>query len=639
MNPKCTDAMKRRALKSAKKFLIALLAGLAGLSLFPYPELNAPSSPVFLDRNGRSLRVVPLADGRQRRCELEDAGWAAQAEVAAEDQRFWYHPGVDPLAIARAVLQNIRGGKIKSGGSTITQQLARGLDPALRAQGPWPGKLRESWDAARLEWRYSKSEILEHYLNHVSFGNRAIGIRAAAELYFARAPADLSLSQSAYLVGLVQAPTALSPFRNPQGALARRNVILARMLAEEMISVDEHRRARDETMTLAPRRVLFEAPHLLAQIQGGMFRSSDSVIRTTIDLTLQREIEGLVRAHLDRLAGKNATQAAALVLDVKSGEVLAWVGSRNFEESEVDGVTALRQPGSALKPFTYALALESGRSPSDLINDAPLTESPDGFSPANFDGTYHGAIRMRQALACSYNIPAARVLRDVVGVERLLEFLRALGMTSLDRDAAHYGIALTLGAGEVRLLDLACAYATLASGGTRVEPRVILDARRRNPARLLSEEAAAILTSILSDDLARAPAFGSGPPLAFPFPVAVKTGTSKDCRDNWTIGYTPRHVVAIWVGNFDGSPMIDLSGATGAAPLFADIMSRVGRDDGEFSIPSSFAKMEICSRTGKLAAPGCPGRVTELFQAHQDPPLCDGDHQHAAPAASVFRRL
>jgi penicillin-binding protein 1C len=640
--------------------LVKLLILAAGCATFfavavrvcPYPEeALAPSTQVsrrYMDRNGRDLRVTVTAEGsRALWCEAEAMGpWIAAATVAIEDHRFASHPGVDVVGITRAAGRNVVFGGVREGGSTVTQQLARLIRPELRRLPGWRRKLHEWWDAVRIERQISKSEILVQYLNRAPYGNRVTGIAAAAALYFGKTPDRLTLAEAALLAGVPQAPDRLSPYRRPELARARQKRILNRMRDLGYITAIDHERATAEKLVFRAPRPVYHAPHFLAALEAGhagILPEETTEVTTTIDLDLQTEVEELLRSHLVELAdapsnadirvgggtasnpgAARASEAAAVVLDARSGAILAWAGSRDFfHSSQVDGVTALRQPGSTLKPFTYALALEDGMTPADLIADIPIDDNPDGYRPENFDRSHHGAVRLREALACSYNIPAVRVLRDRVGPERLLALLREAGCSSLNRDAAHYGLALTLGAGEIRLLDLAAAYAMLARGGTSIKPHGIgigddvVDASSGRP--LLSRDAAAQITSILSDDAARSPAFGDGGPLAFSFPAAAKTGTSKDFRDNWAVGYTPRHVVAVWVGNFDGAPMRGVSGVTGAGPLMHAILEQVGANDGPFEAPSGLARARVCPLSGMMPGAACPDGIEEWFRPGTEP--------------------
>ena len=546
--PAALTAWCRRAV--VRRTVAAVLTGLvlfggavyvAARSLWPYPVARlAPENTVsrrFLDRHGRDLRVLALPDGTKGDwVALAEMGpWLPLATLAIEDHRFFWHPGIDPLATVRAALGNIVSGRVVAGGSTISQQLAR-LLRGDTTRGSWRLKLSEAWDALRLERAVDKRTILEQYLNRAPYGSQCRGVRPAAALYFGKSPDKLSPGEAAMLAGLTRAPDAYSPYAHPDRARARRDTVLARMRDLAYLNGEEYARAAGESLAVQPARSVWRAPHFLAALANGRLDTlpvGSAPVRTTLDLDVQTAAEGLLRSHLRSLERHNAHQAALVVLDAQSGDILAWVGSPDFfAGSQVDGVLARRQPGSALKPFTYALAFAAGRTPADLVADVPITGLADGFSPENYDREYHGPVRMREALACSYNIPAVRTLKDYVTTGRLLEFLRGAGCASLDRPAGHYGLALTLGAGEVTLLELARAYALLARGGRILSARALTATPVAAGATLLPVEAAALVTSILSDENARVREFGHSSALRLAFPAAVKTGTSKDYRDN-----------------------------------------------------------------------------------------------------------
>ncbi|HXG01751.1 MAG TPA: transglycosylase domain-containing protein [Bacteroidota bacterium] len=452
------------------KIILALVAfGLvgAGVSLFvPLGrDLFSPERNVSLritDRHGELLReVLSARDGRGRWCLLSElTPDFVNAVVATEDARFYWHAGVDPLAVLRATWQNIRAGRIVSGGSTITMQVVRNVLPSRRTF--W-GKIREAWYALRLERMMTKNEILLQYLNRVPFGNQTFGVDAAARLYFGKPPAQLSVAEAAFLAALPNAPSLSDPYRNFQTARRRQLHVLARMEAEGFLSPEERERAQQEPLVLVPRTASFKAPHFTTMILQSLTaeeRAGLEEIRTTLDYSIQQTAERLVQAHLARLRHHDAGNAALVVIDNASREVLALVGSRDFSDTtiqgQVNGALALRQPGSTLKPFTYGMALERGLTAATVLADVPRTpaKSEVDFLPENYDRKYHGPVRLRTALACSYNVPAVQTL-EMFGEELLLRTLHAAGFTSLHKSAAHYGLGLTLGNGEVTLLELA----------------------------------------------------------------------------------------------------------------------------------------------------------------------------------------
>ena len=609
--------------------MLLLAASLA----WPMPDAPVVSLRVT-DRTGGLLRTVHT-DGRGQPISLDAvAPTVIDALLATEDRRFRWHPGIDPIALVRAAWTDLRHGEIISGGSTITMQVAR----LLRKQSNrgWLDKLLEMHLALRLELRYSKDEILALWLNRVSFGNRLHGIEAAARFYFAKPARDLTTAEAAYLVGLPQSPSRYNPFRHPERAKARQHRVLRAMENVGHLSPAERRHLTSLPLDLQPPDRVFRAPHFTeALLQSLPDQTALATLRTTIDPALQAKVTAIVRGHIAQLQDRSVTNAAAVVLDNRTGDVLAYVGSADFWNARTggqnDGVRMRRQPGSSLKPFTYARALATGRyTPASILADIPLQvlEAGGAFAPENYDHRYHGPVSLREALAASYNVPAVRLAREL-GPETLLATLHDAGFASLDQPAGHYGVGLTLGNGEVQLLELARAYAGLARGGSlppiRTEhERVTTGGETLRPATpppqpmILSPQVAHLLTHILQDDEARAPAFGRGGPLELPFPTAVKTGTSKDYRDNWTVGYTPRHTVAVWAGNFDGAPMRWVSGVSGAGPIFKAIMLELG-SGGAFAQPPGIEAATICPASGRRPGAHCPAPRRELFLAGTAP--------------------
>ncbi len=628
--------------------LLFVLGGLSGSLFLPYPKsLLAPGSLVSLrltDRNGTLLReVLSERGGRARWVRLSEVSpYLIKATLAAEDRNFFLHRGFHVPSVVRALWQNARRGQVVSGASTISQQVVRNIQPRPRTLA---AKVREAWLALRLERTVSKEEILVQYLNRVPYGNQAYGVEAAARLYFQKPPAHLSLAEAAFLAVLPRAPSLTNPYHDPAPALSRQRELIAAMTRLGLVSPDEAARALAEPLAVCPPGKIFQAPHFTSAVLSVMTpeeRGLLAEVRTTLDADLQNKVEALVRGHVERLSRNGVTNGAVIVLDNATGDVLAWVGSADFFDlkhaGQVDGVTSPRQPGSALKPFTYALAVEAGMTAATLIDDVPLEFAASGgpYRPQNYDRRYHGRVRLRSALACSYNVPAVAALTEV-GTERLYRRLRDLGFDSLTRPPGYYGPGLTLGNGEVTLLELARAYMALARGGLFGRQRSVLAAldhgrRERQvhppsaPVRTFSATTAFIITDILSDADARVPAFGYGSPLNLPFPCAAKTGTSKDYRDNWTVGYTTAYTVGVWVGNFDGRPMEGVSGVTGCGPLFRDTMLLLhnGRRPAAFRPPEGLVRRTVCAASGELASAECSARVEEIFAAGTEPVLiCD----------------
>jgi len=588
-------------------FFILLFTGL----IFFYPEPNnfqirQESSKIY-DRNGELLYEILIPEtGKQDFVSLEKISlYLKDSILAIEDQDFYQHFGIDFSALSRAFWQNLYYGEIISGASTIEQQLARNL--LKNDDRTYFNKFREIALALKFNFKYEKKEILEKYLNTVYFGNLAYGIETASQTYFGKTSAKLDLAESAFLAGLPQSPGRFSPYINLTAGLNRQKQVLQALLKQNKISQEDYDLAFTEDLNFQKQKLVkIKAPHfvmwildqlekekLLREISKGGYE-----ITTTLDLGLQEEIQNLVDLHLDKLVSQNISNASVVVLNQWNGEILTMLGSRDYFDESIDGkvnvTLSLRQPGSTLKPFLYALAFENGLMPNTTILDEAVSfDSVDGrpYEPKNYDLQYHGEVTLREALAQSLNIPAVKIL-DFVGINTFLNKLRDLGMTTLNQSAEHYGLALALGSGEVKFLDLTQAYGILGNGGIGIELTGILQMKFRQlkqsvqniseqhvlaccNEQLFSNQVVAQITSILTDNFSRIPAFGEENPLKFNYPVAAKTGTSRNFRDNWTLGYTSQLTVGVWVGNSDGSAMINSSGITGSAPLFHTVMDLV----------------------------------------------------------------
>ena len=617
----------------------ALAAAAALWVARPLPAaLTAPPtapSLVIEDRHGLVLRTTRAADGSRAR-------WLAlgemdpqliQAFVAVEDRRFFDHRGVDVRAVLRALGQDVTGGKVVSGASTITMQLARLLRPPSQAGGRGVGaKLAQALWALRLERHLSKQQILEQYLNRVPLGQGAVGVAAAAALYFDASAVRLSAGQAALLAGLASAPSSDNPLVAPGRARARRALALRRMVAMGYVASPDAARAAAEPVLVTAGRAAFLAPHFTIRVLQWAEDTAEDAARaaqpsltwrTSLDLPLQTELEAEVRHTVALLGDQGVRQAAAVVLDNRTGEVLAWVGSPDFwadTAGQVDMVISPRQPGSALKPFLYGLAFDRGLSPATVLPDVAHTyqTSTGPYQPRNYDRRFHGPVRAREALASSFNVPAI-ALTDRLGAGSLLEVLHAAGFASLRRSAEYYGLGLALGNGDVTLLEMANGYRSLANGGEWRPWRWSVDAPDASaaspasaaPRRVVSAGAAALVLDILSDPVARVPGFGVQTPFDFAFPVAVKTGTSHHFTDNWAVGVTGAFTVAVWAGNFSGRPMRQVSGVTGAGPLLHRAILDVARryPPGVLPSPASAGAVRVlvCRLSGLRATSHCPG--------------------------------
>lgn len=610
----------------------ALVALLSLWCFWPVPAslIAPPAVPAFVlaDRHGLPLRTVRDAAGALQ-------GWVPLAEidprliqafVALEDRRFADHHGVDLRSVMRATRDNVRAGGVVSGASTITMQLARLLTGSGRG---WPGKLHQTLWALRLERTLSKQAILEQYVNRVPLGQGAIGVAAGARLYFGADAGRVGLGEAALLAGIARAPSADNPLVAPARARTRRALALERMVAAGFVGAEEARLAAAEPVTVAG-RARFLAPHfttrLLQRLESqDRERGWTGTVRTSLDLALQQSTEADVRHTVDVLRDRHVAHGAAVVLDNRSGDILAWVGSPDFWADtlgQVDMVASARQPGSTLKPFVFGLAFDRGYTAASVLPDVPrVYQTATGpYRPRNYDRVYHGPVRARDALASSFNVPAVE-LTERLGTQSLLHTLRLAGFASLDRGADYYGLGLALGNGDVTLLEIANAYRALANGGiwgpvawlgdggrgTLQDSLTVAGDEQR---RVVSAGAAAIVLDILADPAARLAGFGPGSALELPFPAAAKTGTSRHYTDNWAVVTTGRFTVAAWVGNFTGRPMRGVSGVTGAAPLAHRIALAAAARYAPGALPAPAAAgatlASVCRISGLAPGTWCP---------------------------------
>jgi penicillin-binding protein 1C len=631
----------------------------------------------ILDRNGDILYQIndPNA-GRRTYIPLgQISPYLVAATISTEDKDFYTHGGFDPLAIVRAFWQNLTSGETVSGASTITQQLARALlfTPQERDQRSYLRKVREAILATEVERRYTKDQILELYLNEIYYGNLAYGVEAASETYFGIPASQLTLAEAAFLAGLPQAPSVYDIFTNQDVTMVRFQNVIMGMLALSMerhciyVSNNPEPVCMDGTTaaaaiqdihnrTFTPPTNNMRYPHWVQYIRTlledrfdaqTIYRSGFTVY-TTLDPNLEDAAQQAVTTQVAALANKHVTDGALVAIRPSTGEILAMVGSPDFNNVPNAGqinmaISATRQPGSSIKPFTYLAAFEKGWTPATLIWDIPSEFPPSGlpndpnppYVPNNFDHKFHGPLTVREALANSYNIPAVKTLQfiGVYGDGGLIQMAERVGITSLTRD--DYGLSLTLGGGEVSLLEMTGGYAVIANGGLKVPPVAILKIvdyqgnvvyHYQPPAgnQVLKPDHAFLMSSILSDNSARIPVFGPNSIVNLPFQVAVKTGTSNDSRDNWTLGYTPDLAVGVWVGNADYTPMENTTGITGAGPIWAQFMSYAidsltGGNPTPFVRPGTIEVQTICSASGAQPSSWCPSQREEYFASGQPP--------------------
>jgi penicillin-binding protein 1C len=636
----------------------------------------------ILDRQGNILyEIIDPNAGRRTYISLDQMSpYLIAATIATEDKEYYNHPGFDSIAIMRALWQNYTYQEITSGASTITQQLARALllSPTERAERTVQRKAREIVLASEITRLYSKDEILELYLNEIYYGYMAYGIEAAAETYFDTTADQLSLAQSSFLAGLPQAPSVYDINANRDETLRRHLAVLVLMyeLNQERgcievsnsiqpICVDANAASQAlqdiETYSFEIRQYTIQYPHWVNFIRNQLetmydpqtiYRSGFTVY-TTLDPTLQDQAQQIVKQQIYALADRHVSGGALVAIRPLTGEILAMVGSPDFDNDEAAGQVNMadspRQPGSSIKPLTYLAAFENGWTPSTLIWDVPSEFPPSGnpndsrppYIPVNYDNRFHGPVTVRSALANSYNIPAVKALQFVgiyddpatTQTEGLINFARRMGITTLERD--DYGLALTLGGGEVTLVEMTSAFAVMANSGRRVEPvaitritdfqgNVIFEQPPITGEQVIRAEHAFLISSILADNEARTPMFGSDSVLNLPFVASSKTGTSNDFRDNWTMGYTTDLAVGVWVGNPDYTPMQNTTGLSGAAPIWADFMQfavpqLTGGNPTPFIRPAGIVEQIVCFDSGTEPSEWCPSQRVEYFAFDQLP--------------------
>ncbi|HBY09163.1 MAG TPA: hypothetical protein DEH22_15805, partial [Chloroflexi bacterium] len=636
----------------------------------------------ILDRNGNLLyEILDPTAGRRTYVTLDEISpYLVAATIATEDKGFYSHPGFDPMGIARAFWQNFNSGETVSGASTITQQLTRALLLSAEERGrrTYMRKVREALLSIEVTRRYTKDEILELYLNEAYYGNLAYGIEAAAQTYFGTSAKNLTLAQASFLAGLPQLPAIYDPYTNREAAFARQDDVIllmfqasqeqnciyvsnnpqpiciepgeAALAAQEL---DDYVFKSPDVQIRYPHWVNYVRSELETMYDPSMIYRSGFDVYTTLDPGLQDAAQKAVSDQLATLAGRHVTNGALVVIRPSTGEILAMVGSADFYNADIDGQVNMaispRQPGSSIKPLTYVTAFEKGWTPATLIWDVPSEFPPSGdpndpsppYKPVNYDERFHGPVLLRSALANSYNIPAVKAL-EFVGIydnpdtpkeDGMIAMARRLGITTLNR--TDYGLALTLGGGDVTLLEMTGAYAVFANGGRKISPvsitrivdhlgDIVYQYDPPPGEQVISPENAYLISSILSDNQARTPAFGANSVLNLPFVAAAKTGTTNDFRDNWTLGYTPDVAVGTWVGNADYTPMQGTSGLTGAAPIWASFMQTAiqqltGGNPTAFVRPAGIVDRVICSVSGTEPSQWCSSQTNEIFASDQLP--------------------
>ncbi|OGK38551.1 hypothetical protein A3F03_03315 [Candidatus Roizmanbacteria bacterium RIFCSPHIGHO2_12_FULL_41_11] len=660
-------------------FLIGTVALAVAIYFFIFYNLPSPaslkdyravplSSQIF-DRNGKLLYEVYREQNRTRIKIATLPSYVSQASIAIEDKDYYRHGGISVIGgILRAAKDTITTQKLQ-GGSTITQQLVKSA--LLTSERTIQRKIKEIILATWAEKIYSKNEILEMYLNQVPYGGSSYGIEQASQTYFGKPAEKLTIAQAALLAGLPQAPSLYSPYFNPDLALARRNEVLKKMLEQKYISVSLQKTALNTPLSVIPPKTNIKAPHFVFYVKSLLeeeygtqqVEEGGLKITTTLDMDLQQEAEQIIKEEIDKIRNLNVTNGAVLVTRPPTGEILAMIGSDDYFASPSGAynvTTAFRQPGSSIKPINYAIGIDRGLvTAASILLDVKTCFSapgqPKAYCPRNYDGVFHGPVGVRYALASSYNIPAVKML----AMNTVTDFVAsssAFTITSL-KDPQNYGLSLTLGGGEIPMVEMAQAYSALANRGKPKKLRAVLKIEDKLGKTLfefkdpnfikdikqplstpnyfamtgknaISEDAAFIVSHILQDNGARVAAFGSNSQLVIKDKsVSVKTGTTDDLRDNWTIGYTPDFLTAVWVGNNDFTPMNPylVSGITGAAPIWNRIMTVILQDQPDIP-PVKTAKVvgaRVCTDTGYIAGKdgsgnfNCPTRFEYLIQGKE----------------------
>ncbi len=617
-------AAVRRA--AAALTLVLAAAGLLGVALdriFPFPEerLEPPFAARVLDRDGRPLRFFLAEDGMWRfPLSLDEISPELTAAlIDSEDRRFRSHPGIDPVAVLRALWVNLWAGRIVSGASTIPMQVARLADPRPRTV---TAKLVEAFRALQLCAHHSRDDILRWYVNLAPFGSNVVGVGAASWHFFGKDPRTLSLGEIALLSVLPRSPARYNPLKNPEAARAVRDRVLRRFAAHGVFDPGRIAESLSRPLPAARTPVPQAAPHFTRWVRSRL--PDESVVRSSLDARTQSVAEALVAGRMDALRREDVDNAAAVVLDVASRRVLAWVGSADFwakGQGQVDNVLSRRSPGSTLKPFLYALAFDRGDlAPGSMLLDVPTDFG--GYAPENYGQNFQGLVSARTALASSLNIPAVRLLQRM-GAAPFHDLLRRGGLSTLDRPAGHYGLPLALGGCEARLLELTNLYATLAAGGVHRPVDMLTGPASPPGERIFSAEAAAMVLDILAStrrpDLPDAWQFTVGAPA-----VAWKTGTSFGHRDAWAVGVNHSLAIGVWAGNPDGSQCAGISGTRHAAPLLFDLFRALAPPaEGLPDFPApALTRTEICADSGDRPGPFCPRTTSPAIAGVTRLPVC-----------------
>jgi len=637
-----------RIIRHKKKlifFAVAVLVMAVTILLFDRVFYPLPNSKLFkansvfvYSRDGELLRCFLSSDEYWRKPAKisEISSLLKESVITCEDRWFNYHPGFNPVSLIGAAIDNMKSNKVVRGGSTITMQIARMMEPKSRTV---KSKIIEIVRAVQLELHYTKDELLELYFNLAPYGGNIEGVGAASFFYFGKEPSELTASQAALLTSIPNSPNRLRPDTEHENSVAKRDRILKIMYDAEVISIDDYNEALDENVGTEK----FQPPFLTAHhtIELANEYRGQTTIRSTIDLDIQNFIEGIVQNNISRLKRQGIHNASVVVIDNRGSEVLAIIGSADFfdtpHQGQINGTISSRSPGSALKPFAYALAIENGViTPNMILNDLPVYYA--GYSPENYDGKYRGAVSVKEALKLSLNVPAVE-LCSKVGLRNFYELLKDGGISSMDKKYFEYGLPLVLGACEVKLLDLTNLYSSLARGGVYRELKTTLDSQSGDSLRILSEETSYIVAEMLKE--LKRPDFPSCWEFSPNIPrVAWKTGTSYGRKDAWSIGFNNRYTVGVWVGNFNGDSSPDLVGAEAAAPILFEIFESLGNRNNYdwFDKPANVGTRYVCAISGMISGEYCNETISEHYIPGVSPSSkCDIHKQLFVDSVTGFR--
>jgi len=620
-----------------KKFILIILLGLAigigwGAKSF-YTEIVTtlpsieqietlpPMSSKIMDREGKLLYKFYKDENRSWIPLHKIPQFLIWATIAIEDKEFYTHSGFSVRGILRSIDYNIRNKGELRGGSTITQQLVKNV--FLNNEKTWKRKIKEVILSVLVEWKLEKNQILEKYFNQVSYGGEAYGVEEASLKYFGKNIWEITSAEATFLAGLPAAPSSYSPYEDFDKARLRQKQVLVEMIKAGFINQETGQKILSKPIKLIENQTTIKYPHFVFYVRDFVenqlgYREIEKrglTIKTTIDENIQDESTRIVEEEVGKLGNLLISNGAAVVIDAKTGEVLAMVGSKNYWATDIDGkfnvTLSPRQPGSAIKPVNYSLALIRGKTLLSMVEDSPVVYKIAGqkdYIPKNYNGKFAGKVTIKQALASSLNIPSVKIL-DENGVENMIELGQKMGITTWE-DKNRFGLSLALGAGEVKMIELASAYTTFANLGERAEINPVLEitdymgetvyVKEDKRETVIPSEVAFLINETLSDDVARRLVFSPGSLLNISGKkVAVKTGTTNNLRDNWCIGWTPSYLVASWVGNNDNSPMSWVaSGISGATPIWHKIMSAVleGRENETWDVPSGIQKVNVCGK-------------------------------------------